>query len=216
LGIILSLVGLVFLLMRAKGQRRQIVAFTVYGLSLVALYTSSTLYHSLQLSPEGVKWLQRLDFCAIFLLIAGSYTPVCLVAMRGVWGWSMLCAVWALGMIGIAITLFWPEAPAWWRVLLYLLMGWGALLGFSPLRQGLSHKGLCWLLAGGLVYSIGTVIFVLDQPYLWPGKFSAHDLWHVFVLAGSACHYVVMAAYVAPQGQMNSALSKEAATAPAS
>jgi hemolysin III len=198
-GIVLSMVALVVLLMRSKGCRTRKVSFTIYGLSLILLYTCSTLYHSLNLSPTGVLWLQRLDFCAIFLLIAGSYTPVCLITLRGRWGKFLLCSVWTMGMLGIAGTLFWWDAPAWIRVVLYVAMGWMAMLGFSPLRQGLSTPGLCWLVGGGIVYSIGTVIFVLDQPYLWHGKFTAHDLWHVFVLAGSACHFVVMSRFVAPE-----------------
>jgi hemolysin III len=197
IGILLSIAGLVFLLTRSRGCRTRTVSFTIYGLSLILLYTCSTLYHSLNLSPSGVLWLQRLDFCAIFLLIAGSYTPVCLVALRGTWGKFLLCSVWTLGMIGIISTLFWPAAPAWIRVVLYIVMGWMAMIGFAPLRQGLSNQGVAWLVGGGIVYSIGTVIFVLDEPYLWPGKFSAHDLWHCFVMAGSACHFVVMSRFVA-------------------
>jgi hemolysin III len=195
-GVLLSVAGLLALLEMADGRPLYRTGFAIYGASLIALYAASTLYHSLHASPRATAWLQRLDHCAIYLLIAGSYTPVCLIALHGAVGRNLLGAVWSIAAIGIACSLFWSRAPEWFRVVLYLVMGWLALLALTPLRAALPPAGLAWLIAGGVVYSIGAVIFAADKPHLWPGKFSAHDLWHLFVLGGSACHFVVIAEFV--------------------
>lgn len=192
LGTVLSVAALVALLMTARSDALRVLAFAIYGASLITLYTASTLYHSLRVAPRVEVWLQRFDHCAIYLLIAGSYTPICLLALRGAWGWSLLGAVWGLALIGIACRLCWHGAPDWWRFVLYLLMGWMVLLALSPLRASLSPAGFWWLIAGGAVYSVGAAIFAADKPHLWPGKFSAHDLWHLFVLGGSACQFVTI------------------------
>ena len=199
-GAILSVAALVVLLIAARGRPWHTVAFTIYGLSLLLLYTASTLYHSVRGGPALCDRLRRLDHSAIFLLIAGSYTPVCLVTLRGVWGWSLLSIVWALAFVGIALSMLGKTEPEWPRVTLYVIMGWLAMVAFAPLREALSPAGLGWLIAGGVVYSLGTLIFATDRPHLWPGRFSAHDLWHIFVLGGSACHFVVMLYFVAPAG----------------
>ncbi len=197
-GILLSVVALVTLLVVAHGRFWPTASFAIYGASLILLYSASTLYHSLRGSPRRELQLMRLDHSAIYVLIAGSYTPICLIALRGPWGWGLLLFIYALAALGIGVTLLWKSAPDWVRVVLYVLMGWASIVAFGPLRAALSPAGFAWLLAGGLVYSVGTVIFALDRPHLWPGKFSAHDLWHLFVLGGSACHFVVMLRYVAP------------------
>ena len=197
IGILLSVAALIWLLVLAQGRFWHTLGFAIYGASLIALYTASTLYHSIDVSPRVTEKLMRFDFCAIYLLIAGSYTPVCLISLRGVWGWSLFGAVWTLAIIGIAAILLWKGAPDWLRILLYVVMGWMVLLAFVPLQAAITPAGVQWLVAGGVIYSIGTVIFAIDKPHLWPGKFSAHDLWHLFVLGGSVCHFVVMARFVA-------------------
>lgn len=197
IGALLSVVALAVLVFMARGRALHLIGFAVYGSSLVALYSTSTLYHSLRVAPRAEARLQQLDHCAIYLLIAGSYTPVCLLALGGAWGWGLLVAQWTLALTGIICRVRWPTAPDWLRVVLYVLMGWMVLVALAPLRAALSPAGVAWLVAGGIVYSIGTLIFALDKPHLWPGRFSAHDLWHLFVLGGSACHFVVMTRFVA-------------------
>ena len=197
LGVVLSVAALVALLWLADGRLWNTTAAAIYGATLVALYAASALYHSLRVSPRAEVWLQRLDHSAIFLLIAGSYTPICLLALRGERGWILLAAVWSLALIGIAGGLLWKTMPDWLRVTLYVIMGWLVLGALAPLREGLSSAGLAWLVIGGAVYSVGTLIFALDKPHLWPGKFSAHDLWHLFVIGGSICHFVTIAGLVA-------------------
>ena len=196
-GVVLSVVALIVLMVEARGRPWHMAGFAVYGVSLVALYTASTLYHSLFVDSRQYKLLQRLDHIAIFLLIAGTYTPVCLVTLRGVWGWSLLGAVWSMALFGIGSSLFWKNTPEWLRVTLCVVMGWLAMVAYEPLRMALGPAGFAWLVGGGIVYSIGTIIFATDWPHLWPGKFSAHDLWHIFVLGGSTCHFIMMLRFVA-------------------
>jgi hemolysin III len=173
------------------------VGSLIYGGSLILLYTVSGLYHSLHVSDHKLRWLQRCDYMAIFLLIAGTYTPVCLVALRGPTGLALLAGVYVIAFTGIAMILFWKQAPHWIRVALYILMGWLGLIALPPLHAVLSNTALAWLIAGGLVYTLGTIVYATDRPRLWPGKFGSHDLWHLFVLAGSACHLILIAGIVA-------------------
>ena len=197
LGAVLSVAALLVLLWLADGRAWNITAAAIYGATLILLYAASATYHSLRAAPRIEALLQRLDHSAIFLLIAGSYTPICLLALRGERGWILLTAVWSLALLGVSGSLLWKTMPDWLRVSLYVVMGWLVVVALAPLRQSLSPAGWFFLLAGGAVYSVGTVIFALDKPHLWPGKFSAHDLWHVFVIGGSVCHFITIAGLVA-------------------
>ncbi|HEY3284222.1 MAG TPA: hemolysin III family protein [Armatimonadota bacterium] len=197
LGAILSAGGLLLLLWQARGNPWHVTSFALYGTSLIFLYGASALYHSLHTSERGAEVLMRLDHSAIYLLIAGTYAPVCLIALRGAWGWSLLGAEYAIAAVGIGSALLWRKAPDWWRVVLYLGMGWLVVLALGPLSRQLPAAGMAWLVAGGVTYSVGAVIYAIDRPHLWPGRFSAHDLWHLFVLGGSICHFVVVSAYLA-------------------
>ncbi len=192
LGAGLAVAGLVVLLFLAHGRPWQTVAFALYGVSLIMLYTASAIYHSLWATPQGEARLQKFDHIAIYCLIAGSYIPLCLLPLRGAWGWSMLGVELGLAALGIGTVVLWTRAPEWVRVALYLIMGWLIVLAFGPLRQALPPSAITWLVSSGIVYSIGAVIFATNRPRLWPGKFGAHDLWHLFVLGGSACHFMVM------------------------
>jgi hemolysin III len=197
-GVVLSVAALVILLFCAQGRPWHTLSFAIYGASLIILYTASALYHSLHVGEKVLCSLQRLDHSAIFLLIAGTYTPVCLVALRGAWGWGLLAAIYTLALAGIAMSLFWRRAPHWLRVGLCIVMGWLALIALEPLRQVFPPAALGWLIAGGLVYSIGTVFYALDSRRLWPWRLTGHDIWHLFVLGGSACHFIVVFRYVVP------------------
>ena len=200
LGAVLSLAGLMFLLARAAGRPWfHVAALAVYGVTLVLLYVASALAHSVDPSPEVGARFDRFDYAAIFLLIAGSYTPFCVIALPGPWGFGLLAAVWATGAVGIA-GLFTPASSRRSRVIAYVAMGWIGLAGAIPLLRALPPAGVAWVLAGGLIYTLGSAVFFTDRPHLWPGRFAAHDLWHCMVLAGSACHFVAVARYVAPAG----------------
>jgi hemolysin III len=196
-GIVLSVAGLVALLILARGRPWRILSFGIYGASLVLLYTASTLYHSLPAAPSRIIRLRQFDLVAIFLLIAGTYAPICLVPLRGPWGWGLLAAEYSIAFVGIAAVLRYQGLADGFRVLLYAIMGWLIVIAIAPLRRALPPGALAWLLGGGIAYSLGAVIFATDRPHLWPGKFSAHDLWHLFVLGGSACHFILMLRFVA-------------------
>ncbi len=191
-----SAAGLAVLLLLARGHPLKTVAFGIYSVSMVLLYTASALYHSLRVGPRAEDVLMRLDHSAIYLLIAGTYTPICLLALRGAWGWSLFALEWGLALVGIGATLLWRAAPAWVRVALYLVMGWLVAVALGPLRHALPSAAFAGVVAGGVAYSLGVVVYATDRPHLWPGRFSAHDLWHLFVLTGSACHYVTVARYL--------------------
>jgi len=199
-GALLSLAGLVLLLVAAWGKPWHLVAFAVYGATLVLLYTASALYHLLRLSPRHEQGLYGLDRAAIYALIAGTYTPICLVALPSAWGWSLLGVVWGLAATGILIDVISRQrTPDWLQALLYLLTGWAALVALGPLLVSLPPAALVWLLAGCLIYTIGAIVCVTNRPRLFPGRFGAHDLWHVLVIAGSTCHFVLMLGFIAPR-----------------
>ena len=199
-GAVLSMAALVVLVALAlrAGTPRHIVAFTIFGLSLVGLYTASALYHSLQLGPVGLDRLLRLDCTMVYVLIAGSYTPFCLVALQGVWRWGLLSLIWGLALGGSVLKLRMMNAPVWLSTGIYLAMGWLAVLAAPAFFAALPFNGLLWLIAGGLVYTVGAVVFALERPRLRPGVFGSHALWHVLVIGGSACHFWAVARYLTP------------------
>jgi hemolysin III len=197
-GALLGIAALVVLVTVARRDPWHISGFAIYGASLILLYMASALYHLLPVGEHHIERLRRFDHVAIYILIAGTYTPICLVPLRGGWGWSLFGVVWGLALFGSVTEIAWRRAPYWMSVALYLIMGWIAVLALRPLERTLPGAALGWLVAGGLVYTVGTIIFALERPRLWPGVFSAHELWHLFVLGGSACHFVLMFRFVAP------------------
>jgi len=194
---VLATAGLVALLAVGGDGVGHSVALGVYGASLIALYAASALYHLLPLSPAGTARLRRFDHAAIFALIAGTYTPVCLIALDGAWRWGLLALVWSLALAGILVKLTRMDAPRWLTVGLYLGLGWVALLAVPVLLAALPAGALLWFLVGGLVYSGGAVVYALKRPDPFPGAFGFHEIWHLFVLAGSACHFWAILRYVA-------------------
>jgi len=197
---LLAALGLGVLLATAwsAGRIDQLVAFGVFGLSLIALYAASALYHLLPLSPSGVARLRRLDHMAIFVLIAGTYTPFCLLALDGGWRWGLLALIWGLALCGVLLKLLWMDASRWLSVVLYLGMGWVAVIAAPALFRAVPPDGITWMLAGGLVYSAGALVYGLKRPNPVPGTFGFHEVWHLFVIAGSACHFWAVLHYVAP------------------
>ncbi len=197
-GAVLSAVGLVVLLIVSRGQPVPSFAYTVYGISLIALYSLSTLYHAAHVNETNELVLQRMDHIAIFLLIAGTYTPVCLVSLVFGVGWKLFAAVWSIAALGIAIVLFWRSHPHWVRVTIYILMGWLAVIALPALMVEVGAAGIAWMVGGGLVYTLGIIFYAMDEsrPRPWLGKRTPHDIWHLFVLGGSACHYILVLFYI--------------------
>jgi hemolysin III len=188
----LSLAGLIVLVVLSvrRGTVWHTISYAVFGASLVLLYTASSLYHLLPLSPRGVTILRRIDHMMIYVLIAGSYTPYCLVAMRGVWGWTLFAVVWLLAAGGIVLKVFWMNAPRWVSAGFYLGMGWMCVIAGGPLMRTVPVPGLVWLAVGGLFYTVGAVFYATKWPRLVPGVFGFHEVWHLFVIAGSVSHFL--------------------------
>ncbi len=180
----LSIAALVVLIIFANiyGNTWHIVSFSIYGVTLIILYLASTIYHSL---PKG-KWknvLHVIDHSSIFLLIAGTYTPITLTAMRGPWGWSIFGVIWGIALLGIILKVFWMGNFTFLSVGLYVFMGWLIVIAIKPLLESLETISLIFLLAGGISYMVG-IIF-----YIWRQLKYSHGIWHLFVLAGSICHF---------------------------
>lgn len=169
-------------------------AFSIYGASMILLYTASTLYHCLNTSVRGRLALRKWDHCSIYLLIAGTYTPLCLMPLRtvGAWGWTLFGVIWGLAIAGIVMTMFWVNSPRWVTSGVYLFMGWLAVIALYPLWTVLGGAGLFWLLLGGVLYTVGGVSYALK----WPGRdnprFGCHEIFHVFILLGSIAHFMLM------------------------
>ncbi|MHB8456058.1 MAG: PAQR family membrane homeostasis protein TrhA [Acidiferrobacterales bacterium] len=190
-GSVFAVVGLIILVILAahKGDPWRIVSFSVYGATLVLLYGFSTLYHSLR--GRAKRIFQVLDHDAIYLLIAGTYTPFALVTLRGDWGWTLFGTIWTLAAVGIVVDSLPRKGARILPMVIYLLMGWLVLAALRPLMHALPLAGVLWLLGGGLFYTVGVVFYALDRRLS-----HAHGIWHMFVLAGSLCHYLAIALYV--------------------
>lgn len=198
-GAVLSVLGTAALLARAAASGRWLSfgLFLVYGLSMICLYTASTLYHCLNTSVPARIALRKYDHCSIYLLIAGSYTPICLTALKASCGPVLLGAVWALAIAGIILTIAKLSIPRWLTSAIYLFMGWLAIFAIVPIYYTLPAAGFSWLLAGGLLYTVGGVLYAVK----WPGRnnprFGCHEIFHVFILLGSVCHFLMMYQVVA-------------------
>ncbi|MBZ5588508.1 MAG: hemolysin III family protein [Acidobacteriia bacterium] len=195
-----SVIGATVLITLAAVHRKwwHLGAFIVYGVSLTLLYIASSLYHLLPVSERAQRVLRQLDHVAIFLLIAGTYTPICLVPLRGPWGWSLFGAVWALALGGMFLAIFAINAPRWLSVGLYLSLGWLVIIAIWPLLHRISASGLVWFGIGGLFYTVGAVIYGVKRPNPVPNVFGFHEIFHLFVMAGSAAHFWAIARAVLP------------------
>lgn len=198
LGALLSVVGLVLLVIYAvkNGTVWHVVAFSIFGASLILLYTASSLYHLLPVSDQGSTVLRKIDHMMIYVLIAGTYTPVCLIPLRGGWGWSLLSSIWGVAMVGIILKLLWFNAPRWLYTLFYVIMGWLIVIAAVPLVKNMPAGALAWLAAGGILYSIGALIYGTKWPRFKSKVFGFHEIFHLFVLYGSFCHFWMMFRYV--------------------
>lgn len=192
-GLVLAVAGTVVLVVVAAMQRDpwKITSFAIYGAMMILLYVSSLLYHSFRGGPKQV--FRVFDHCAIYLLIAGTYTPFTLVTLRGPWGWGLFATVWTLAIAGIVKDSAYHGRYRAVSVVLYLLMGWSVVAAFEPLMRALPAAGVVWLGAGGIAYTVGVVFYGLSKrvPY-------SHGVWHLFVLAGTICHFISVILYVAP------------------
>jgi hemolysin III len=197
-GLVVSLPGIFLLMRRCSGDIRKRLSLVVYGVSLSLCYLASTLYHGVRLPPERIAAYARLDGIGILALIAGTYTPMASSLLRGRWRSWTLAAVWGVAVGASILIVAGFRFPLALSTCLYLAMGWGAVVCYAELARVASHSTLLPILVGGLFYSIGAVLNLVKWPVLWPGTFGTHDLFHLFVLAGSLTHFLFILKFVAP------------------
>ena len=196
IGMLMALFAATPLLIKAfhEPERIYIISLSIYAASLILLYAASTTYHSLDISEKVNKRLKKWDHMMISVLIAGSYTPICLIVLKGKTGIILLSIVWGIALLGILIKAFWVTCPKWFSSVLYIAMGWTCVLAFTQIINNMSHAAFLWLLAGGLIYTAGGIIYALKLP-LFNSRhknFGSHEIFHLFVMGGSVCHYIVM------------------------
>ena len=189
------------LLIKAGIQSGQenLLAMAIFMGSMILLYGASATYHSVDLTGRSLRIFRKLDHMMIFVLIAGSYTPVCLIVLGGKLGYTLLALVWGIAAVGMLIKAFWITCPKWFSSIIYIAMGWVCVLVFGPLLKTLSTPAFLWLLAGGIIYTVGGVIYALNLP-IFNAKhkfFGSHEVFHLFVMGGSICHFIFMYLYVA-------------------
>jgi len=170
----------------------KIISLVVYGLSLVGLFTMSAIYHLVKVEPRIQQTLRKFDHSAIYLLIAGTYTPICVNAFSGFFRWGLLTIIWIIAFGGILFKIFYVNAPRWLNASIYVVMGWLCLSAVGQLSTALSPAELAWLIAGGVIYTIGAVIYALKLFDFAPGKFGFHEVWHLFVLFGAMAHFIAV------------------------
>ena len=197
-GAILSILGLMLLIQASiiTSKNGNIPTLIIFGISLILLYTASTVYHLVTVSEKAIKVLRRIDHSMIYILIAGTYTPICLIALKGTLGSGLCTAIWLLALTGIILKIFWFNAPRWLYTFFYVFMGWLAIFAIYPLSKAISYNGVLWLIAGGVSYTVGAVIYATKWPKITTKFFGFHEIFHIFVLIGSFCHFWMMFKYV--------------------
>lgn len=194
----LALGGLFWLLFSGWDDPHKRISLLVYGLALVLMFASSAVYHSIDAQPGTMLTLKKLDHTAIYILIAGSYTPICLHYFEGFWRVQFLVIIWVLAALGVVVKLFLIYTPRWVSAGLYLLLGWLSMLAFGEILRTFPADGLFWLILGGIFFTLGTIVYIFKKPDFIPGRFGFHEIWHIFVILGAFSHFILVARYIAP------------------
>ena len=201
IGMLMAAFAATPLLIRAASNPDKIhlISLSIFIISMILLYAASTTYHTLNLSERTNRILRKIDHCMIFMLIAGSYTPVCLIVLGGKVGYTLCAFVWGIAIAGIILKLFWITCPKWFSSVLYIAMGWVCVLAFTQILNALSPAAFGWLLAGGIIYTVGGIIYALKLPLFnaRPKYCGSHEIVHLFVRGGSICHFIMMYVFVA-------------------
>ena len=199
IAMVLAIAAMTPLLVKASQKSGHFLSLLIFILSMIGLYGASTIYHTLDISPKINQMLRKLDHMMIFILIAGTYTPVCMIVLGDRTGWLLLALVWAIAAVGIVINAFWITCPKWFSSLIYIAMGWVCILAITKIISALPKAGFLWLLAGGIIYTLGGIIYALKLPIFNSRhkNFGSHEIFHLFVMGGSLCHYVMMYQFVA-------------------
>lgn len=202
IGMLMAIFAAIPLLIKAAHEPSKIyvISLAIYAASLVLLYAASTTYHTFDLSEKANTILKKIDHMMIFVLIAGSYTPICLLVLNQKTGRTMLALIWGIAIVGILIKAFWVFCPKWVSSVLYIGMGWTCVLAFTQILNNMPRAAFFWLLSGGIIYTIGGIIYALKLP-IFDNKhknFGSHEIFHLFVMGGSACHFVLMYVFLLP------------------
>lgn len=193
-----AIVGLVFLIILSGHNASKLVTMTVYGVSCIVLYGASSLYHWVKTTPEKELILKKIDHISIYLLIAGSYTPVFYYGLTGAWKWTMLSAVWALALIGMFLKIWFIHAPRYVSTAFYVTLGWIAVVPFVQLIDRLPTGAIVLMVVGGIFYTIGAIIYATKRLDFFPNRFGFHEIFHLFVSAGSIAHFFMISHYILP------------------
>lgn len=197
---IAALGGLIALLVIGWGNPGKEVSLTVYGVSVILLFAASATYHMVKARPAVIEVLRKFDHSAIYLLIAGTYTPICFNMFSGFWQWGMLTIIWSLAAVGIIVKIFVIKAPRWVSAGVYVVMGWLCVIALQEMLTALPAGALIWLAVGGIIYTFGAVVYITKIFDFVPGKFGFHEVWHIFVMLGALAHFIAVMIYVAPVG----------------
>ena len=193
-----AVVGLVYLIIVSKNNITKLVTMTIYGLSMIVLYGASSVYHWIQTTPQRELLLKRIDHIAIYFLIAGSYTPVFYYGLEGAWRWTMLTAVWTLAIVGMALKIWFIHAPRYVSATFYVSLGWIALVPFLQLIQHLPIGAMILMAVGGVAYTMGAIIYATKIFDFFPKRFGFHEIFHLFIVAGSIVHFIMIFVYIVP------------------
>ena len=191
-GAILALIGLIALLIVGWSKPAKIISLTIYGLSLIAMFSASAAYHAVRVKQKALEIFRKIDHSAIYLLIAGTYTPFCVNAFHGFWKWGMLSIIWTLAIIGIVVKVFYIKAPRWFNTGIYLAMGWLCIAAIGQMLAVLPVWVIGWLVAGGVIYTLGAIVYVTRIFNFFPGVFGFHEIWHIFVMLAAAAHFAAV------------------------
>jgi hemolysin III len=191
-GAILALVGLIVLLIVGWDRPAKVISLLIYGVSLIFLFSASATYHMVRVKDKALEIFRKVDHAAIYCLIAGTYTPFCVNAFTGFWQWGLLSIIWSLAVLGIIVKVFYIRAPRWLNAGIYLMMGWLCLAAIGQMLAVLSLWVLIWLLVGGMVYTLGAIVYITKIFNFVPGVFGFHEMWHIFVLLAAAAHFVAV------------------------
>ncbi len=199
IGAILSFIGLLALVIKTSVSNPTVLSLSaviIFGISMILLYSASATYHLVVSSDKVIAYLRRIDHAMIFLLIAGSYTPFCLIALNGVTGWTLFLIISTIAVVGICFKLIWFNCPRWLSTAIYVLMGWMAIFLIEPLKNSLSIQGLNLLVLGGIFYTIGAVIYAIKPKFLKNKYFGYHEIFHIFIMLGTFSHFLCVYKYV--------------------
>ena len=201
IGMMMAIIATAPLLVKAAMEpgAASLASLAVFMLSMILLYGASATYHSVNFSERAIKIFRKIDHMMIFVLIAGSYTPVCMITLGGKLGYTLLAVVWGIAILGMSIKALWITCPKWFSSILYIAMGWICVLAFTKIINSLSRQAFAWLLAGGIIYTVGGVIYALKLPIFNSRhrNFGSHEIFHLFVMGGSVCHFIMMYSFVA-------------------